>query len=345
MKTSLITCLLCCLFCFSNAQTMPETFMGMLPSPPGGICSEGENDAKSTFIEKVGEVRAKLNDEISRRTEKIENHMEANKEKMAQHAMARTGVSPELMQQMMALEKASKGATGDQAKAYKEQKKALADQMMQQSTNISMAEMENLKNMDKAGKTAWAEAYATEKKAEVMADPKAYQDKNAKMMKDYKLVEKQRLLADSLGAQMVKFGKQIQDLETSQEAIAMQTQIAEKEAKLNEEYKKDNRQNDNEIKSLSNSIRNAQISYCNMQSPKYLNILSRYKTFVQASLTPYYRLEKLTNQVNAIQTGVEINTELGMMGLQAISSYLGRLSDVYRYNHINPEYVGYIGAE
>jgi len=344
MKTTLAVILLVLSISFANSQTMPEAFISLLPNPPGGICSEGENDAKSAFIQKIGEIHDKLQEEISRRKDEIENKVDKNKGKMQENAMARTGVSPELMQQMMALEEKSKGATGDQAKAYKAQKKALADQMIQQSSNISMGEIENLKKMDKAGKTAWAEAYATEKKAEVMADPKAYQQKAAADMKDYKLAEKQRQLADSLGAQAMKYMKQIEDLDKDQAAQALLTQIDETEAKLNEEYKKENRQNDDAIKSLSNSIRNLQISYCNMQTPKYLDILSRFKSFTQASLTPYYRLEKLTNQVNATQIGVNLNTEPGMMGLQAISSYLSKLSDVYRYSHIRPKYV-YIGAE
>lgn len=344
MKTTFIAVLFLLIGCVAKSQVMPEAFIGLLPSPPGGICAEGENDAKSAFIEKIGEIQSKLDEEISRRTEKIENHMEANQEKMAQHAMARTGVSPELMQQMMALEKASKGATGDQKKAYEAQKKALASQMMEQSTNISMGEVENLKKMDKAGKTAWAEAYATEKKAEVMADPKAYQQKTAADMKNYRLVEKQKFLADSLGAQVVKFGKQIQDIENGQEAVAMQTQMAQLESKLNELYQQENRPNDNEIKSVSNSLRNLQISYCKLQTPKYLDVVAKYKVFMQTSLQPYYRLEKLTNQVNASQTGVEISSEPGLMGLQSVNAYLHLLSDVYRYNHIRPEYVN-MGAE
>lgn len=344
MKTIFTVFILILVGFVAKSQTMPEAFIGMLPNPPGDVCSEGENDAKSAFIQKIGEIDTKLGEEISRRKDEIDAKMKVNEDKMKQNAMARTGVSPELVQQMMALEKANKGATGDQVKAYKEQKKALADQMIQQSSNISMGEIENLKKMDKAGKTAWAEAYATEKKAEVMADPQAYQQKAAADMKNYKLAEKQRQLADSLGAQLMKYMKQIEDLDKDQTAQAMLTQIDEMEAKLNEEYKKEIRPNDNEIKSLMNSIRNLQISYCNLQSPKYLSILSRYKTFVQASLTPYYRLEKLTNQVTATQTGVDLSTQPGMMGLQAISSYINRLSDVYRYNHINPAYV-YIGAE
>jgi len=344
MKTTLTVFILMFSVNFLLAQTMPEAFISLLPNPPGGVCAEGENDIKSAFMQQIGEVSNKLEEEISRRHDEIENNVDKNKSKMQQNAMARTGVSPELMQQMMALEEASKGATGDQAKAYKAQKKALADQMIQQSANISMGEIENLKTMDKAGKTAWAEAYATEKKAEVMADPKAYQQKAAADMNGYKLVQKQKQLADSLGAQLMKYMKQIEDLDKDQNAQALLTQIKELEARLNEEYQKENRPNDNAIKSLSNSIRNAQISYCNMQSPKYLDILSKYKSFTQASLTPYYRLEKLTNQVTASQTGVDLNTEPGMMGLQAIRSYLSKLRDVYRYNHIRPAYQ-YIGAE
>jgi len=328
----------------TNAQTMPEAFLGLLPVPPGNVCSEGEDDAKSAFIQKIGEVRDQLQEEISRRKDDIEAKMKANEGKMMQNVMARTGVSPELMQQMMAMEKQNKGATGDQKKAYEAQKKAMADQMIQQSMNISMGEIENLKKMDKAGKTAWAEAYATEKKAEVMADPKAYQQKAAADMKDYQLVQKQKQLADSLGAQSTKYMKQFQDLDTDKNALALHAQIDELEKKLNLEYEKQNRPNDDVIKSLTNRIRDLQINYCNLQSPKYLEILSRYKTFMQASIIPYYRLEKLTYQVTASQTGVEMNAEPGLMGLQQVESFLRQLSDIYKYNHITHKYV-YIGIE
>lgn len=344
MKTLLSAFLLTFSVSFTNAQTMPEAFLGMLPSPPGDVCSEGENLGRSEFIRQVGDVHAKLEEEISSRKDEIEAKMEANKDKMQQNAMARTGVSPELMQQMLALEKQNKGATGDQKKANDAKKKAMADQMIQQSMNISMEEIEALKKMDKAGKTAWATGYATEKKAEVMADPQAYQQKAAAGMKDYQLMTKHRQLADSLGAQSTKYMKQFQDLDNDKGALDLVAQINNLEEELNEEYKKENRPNDNVIKSLTNRIRNLQISYCNLQSPKYLEILSRYKTFMQASIMPYYRLEKLTNQVTTTQTGVEIDMQPGLMGLQQVGSYINRLSDVYQYNHIRPKYV-YIGIE
>ncbi len=346
MKVNILFVLILFSFSIVKAQTMPEAFIGMLPDPPTGICStnDGENSPKSDFIGKISDVKEKLDEEISRRKHEMERKMENNEDKMMQNAMARTGVSPQLAQQMMALEKAKKGATGDQKKAIDAQIKALAGKMVEESTNISMGEIDNLKKMDKEGQKAWATAYATEKQAEVMADPKAYQDKNAAAMKDYQLLQKQKQLSDSLNAQAMKYWKQFEELEADQQAQAMLSKIDKAEARLSELYKQENRPNDNEIRSLVNQIREIETNYCNLQTPKYINILSRYISFMQASLTPYYRLEKLTNQVMASQTGVKIDAEPGLMGLESVKAYLGKLSDVYRFSHIRPEMV-YIGAE
>lgn len=345
MKSIIGVSLLMLFVTYTHAQSMPEAFIAMLPGPPGNICksTEGEDASKSAFMEKLSNIDNKLKDEISRRRDKTKDKIDNSKEKMMQNAMSRTGVSPELVQQLMALEKASKGATGDQKKAFEAQKKALADQMMQEKSNISMGEIENLKKMDKAGKTAWAEAYATEKKAEVMADPKAYQQKVAADMNDYKLMQKQKQLADSLGAQVMKYMKQFDELETTKEAQDLLTKIDQLEAELNELYKKDNVKG-KVIIEKENAIRDVQISYCSLQTPKYLDILARYKSFMQASITPYYKLEKLTNQVSAKQTGVELNMEPGQMGLESVGAYLQKLREVYKYNNIRP-FARYIGAE
>lgn len=345
MKTKLIIYLLCLQFSLAKAQVMPESFLSRLPNPPGNTCStqQGDDKAKSAFIEAVGRVDHELEEEILTRRNKIEQKFEANEDKIQQNALAKTGVSPQLAQQMMAIEKASKGATGEQKKAFDAQKKALAGQMMEQSTNISMGEIENLKKMDKEGKKAWAEAYATEKKAEVMADPKAYQDKNTALKKDVQLVQKQQQLADSLGGKLMKYMKQFEELDKDQNAIALQTNITELESELNELYKKETVK-DSEVRGKLNAIRNLEINYCNLQSPKYLSILGGYKSFLMSALKDYYRLEKLTSQVTAKQTGVESMMEPGLMGLEQVRGYLSKLSEVYKYNNIRPEAI-YMGAE
>jgi len=345
MKTIFIVLILIFFSFFTYAQTTPEAFLGMLPNPPGNVCSEGDDSGKSAFKQTINEVAGKLDPEISRRRSDSKGKMNANQGKMMQNAVAKTGISPQLTQQIMALQQKKKNAANaEERKAIDLQMKALTSQIMQESMNMSMDEVNNLKKMDKAGKTAWATAYTTEKQAEVMADPKAFKDKTAADMKDYKLMEKQKQLADSLGYQIKNFGEQFQKLENNQDAVDLQNHITELEGKLSELYKQENRPNDKEIKSLENSIRNIQISYCNLQSPKYLSILAKYKTFVQTTIRPYYRLEKLTRQVNAAQTGVDVDLEPGLMALEQVKAYMNLLSDVYRYNRINSG-VKYIGGE
>lgn len=343
MKTSVICLLLLFIQGFGYTQVMPEAFLSRLPSPPGNACSTDENNGKSEFVEAVKKVEQELTEEIQNRRNKVEQKFEANEDKIRQNAMARTGVSPQLIQQMMAIENASKGATGEQKKALNAQKKALAGQMMEQSTNISMGEIESMKSMSKEGKQAWAEAYATEKKAEVMADPKAYQDKNAALMKDVKLVQKQKQLADSLGGKQMKYFKQIEELEKDKAGIDIQTKIKILESEINELYKQES-VSDKAIRDKQNAIRDLQIQYCNLMTPRYLDIVEGYKSFMMSSLKDYYRLEKLTNQVNAAQTGVEVNMEPGLMGLEQVSAYLQLLSESYRYNQIRQLAV-YVGAE
>ena len=193
---------------YANAQVRPEAYLSKFPSVPGDICRD-ETQGKAEFLSKVNEISEQLQTELERRHENNEAKVEAGKPKMMDNVMKQTGVSPELLQQLQALEKQSKGASGDQKKAYDAQKKALANQMMQQSMNISMGEVENLKKMDKAGQKAWATAYATEKQAEVMADPKKYQDQNAKEMQKYNLVKSQKQLSDSLNAQQNRYMKKV----------------------------------------------------------------------------------------------------------------------------------------
>jgi hypothetical protein len=341
MKKILIPFLLIFSVNFTNAQTMPEAFIGLLPYPPGNICAEGENDAKSGFMQKIGEVSNKLQEEISSRKDEIENKVDRNKSKMQQNAMARTGVSPELMQQMMALEEKSKGATGDQAKAYKAQKKALADQMMQQSMNISMGEIENLKKMDKAGQKAWATAYATEKQAEVMADPKKYQDQNAKEMQKFNLVKSQKQLSDSLNAQQNRYMKKFAEIDENEDGKKLLTKIEGIRKEIadlyNETAKIGTSPDQKKLEALRGEMKKAKVSYCNLQSPKYVNALAEYKSFILSSMSAYYRLEKLSNEVTKMQTGVDISPEPGQLGLGNVSGYINRLLDAYKYNLYGPE--------
>jgi len=330
MKTIFTLFLLMFAMIYANAQVRPEAYLSKLPSVPGDICSD-ETKGKDEFFSKVNEISEQLRTEMERRHENNDAKVEAGKPKMMDNAMKQTGVSPELMQQLQALEKQSKGASGDQKKAYEAQKKALADQMMQQSMNISMGEVENLKKMDKAGQKAWATAYATEKQAEVMADPKKYQDQNAREMQKFNLVKSQKQLSDSLNAQQNRYMAKFREIDENEDGSKLLAKIEGIRNEIREEYSKTTR-TDQKLIELRSKLVAAKTSYCNLQSPKYINVLAEYKSFILSSMSAYYRLEKLSNEVTKMQTGVDISPEPGQLGLGNVSSYIYQLLDAYKYN-------------
>jgi len=240
------------------------------------------------------------------------------------------------------LDQKMKGATSQEEKdAIKKEKKALADQMMQQSMNISVGEIENLKNMDKAGQKAWATAYATEKNAEVMADPKKYQDQNAREMQKFNLVKSQKQLSDSLKAQLNRHMKKFAEIDEDEDGKKLLNKIEGIRKVIadlyNETAKIGTSPNQKKLEALRAEMKKAKVSYCNLQSPKYVNALAEYKSFVQSSMSAYYRLEKLTNEVSKMQTGVDISPEPGEIGLGNVSSYIKQLLDAYKYNLYGPE--------
>ncbi|MDO9253988.1 MAG: hypothetical protein Q7U54_00645 [Bacteroidales bacterium] len=324
-----------------DAQVRPEAFMGMLPSVPGNICSDDNKQEEDEFIAKLDEISELLQNELDRRSENNDAESDAKNQQVMFNTVKTSGISPELIQQLMALEKQSKGATGEQAKAYEAQRKAITDQMIQQKMNISVAELDNLKTADSAGQRAWATGYAVEAQAEVNADPQKYKDQNAKEMQKHNLQKKYKQLTDSLNAQQNKYMQKFAEIDEDEEGknlLAIIEGIREKIADLYNETAKAGRGPDQQILvALRSEMYLAKVNYCNVQTPKYISVLDEYKSFIQSSMPAYYRLEKLTNEVMKMQTGVNNSPEPGQMGLGNVSGFINRLRSAYKYNLYGPE--------
>jgi hypothetical protein len=324
-----------------NAQVSPEAFMGMLPPVPGNICSDENKQEKDEFIVKLGEISESLQNELDRRSENQDADSDANEQMLISNTVKKSGISPELIQQLLALEQQSEGATGEEKEAYEAKKRAITDQMIQQSKNISVAELDNLKDTDSAGQRAWATGYAVEAQAEVNADPQKYKDQNAKEMQKYKLQQQYKHLLDSLNAQQNKYIKKFAEIDEDEEGKKLLTSIEgirEKIADLYDETGKIGTTPDRQILvALRSEMYIAKVNYCNVQTPKYISVLDEYKSFIQSSMPAYYRLEKLLGEVMKMQTGVDNTPEPGQFGLGNVSSYMKRLLEAYKYNLYGPE--------
>jgi hypothetical protein len=313
----LIIILFICFRAFT--QVKPEEFLGMLPALPKEACAI-KTDARNSYLDKVNSLSELIDNEISRR-HKAEKANAATNNQQAMNNMAQQyGLSEEDMQKL----KSGKKMTD-------EEKRALADKMLQQNNNMSMDEVDNLKKMDKNGKKAWAEGYSTEMMAVQAADPQKSQEMQLKAKNTYELAALQKHILDSLLAIGSKYSQQLSELENDSLAKVMRENISRWHEELMSMTGIDYGQG-GRMTELSNKIKAEKGAYCLKYTPRYFEILKDCEAFTRSGITACYRVEIITARLTKLQTGVDLNIEPGMMGIGSIKDYVGMLREVFKYN-------------
>ena len=339
MKRLILSALGLMALCSLEAQLakLPEDFIAKLPIVPYPICDE-DSAAHATFVHQFFPLDKELKDEILRRTEEMKAKVNDNQTKMEANALQQMGASPEISQKMMALQQKKKNATSQEERAaIDKEMKALGIEMMGAGQDISMKEAKNMENLSQDGKQAWATAYATGKKAEVMAEPEKYQQETTKNKEKLDLVNKYTRLNDSLGALKTKFDIKFRELDEDKEAVEALKRIDIWEEDLRN-LLRDFPNETEKQEAKMRQIYTEQGNYCKRQTSLYVSILGDYEIFVRTTVLQYYKLEELNNQVMSMQTGVDLKPEPGLLGLQVIEDYLFRFGDVYKYHIQNPNY-------
>jgi Skp family chaperone for outer membrane proteins len=207
--------------------------------------------------------------------------------------------------------------------------KSKEDAAMQYAANqqgISQSDLEKIKS----GKMSQAEMLALAGKIAPQRMASARQPNPGKLQKDksqYELIMAQKHLNDSLNTIISEFHKVFEAIENDPERQKMLDNID----KLNTEIGQTMGLASNSGKELSDKLEKEKINYCNTFSPKYLSILRRYESFTKSSLSAYYRLEGILNQLSEIQSGIPYNTEPGGMGIGSVQGYLSELANIFRY--------------
>jgi hypothetical protein len=319
MKKLFLLIVALCFNIIAFSQVKPEEFLGMLPALPKEACAL-KTDARNSYLDKVNSLSDLIENEISRR-HKAEKAKEGTNQQQAMDNMAQQyGLSAEDMQKMK-----------DGHKMTAEEKRALADKMLQKNNNMSMDEVDNLKKMDKNGKKAWAEGYSTEMMAEQAADPQKFQDKQLEAKNAYELQTLQKHILDSLLAIGSKYSQQLAELENDSLAKVMRENISKWHEELMSMTGIDYGQG-GKMAELSKKIKAEKSAYCLKYSPRYFEILRNCEAFTRSSITACYRIEKISTRLTKLQTGVDLNIEPGMMGITNIKDYVGKLREVFKYN-------------
>ncbi|NEW81952.1 MAG: hypothetical protein GZ094_06270 [Mariniphaga sp.] len=305
-----------------NAQIRPEAFIGMLPGIPGNACVE-KLAMRQQYLQQVDSLSELIKTEISRRNKIIK----ANEKNVQQQAMGNVAQQYGLSDKDMQNAKKGNKMTADE-------KKALADKMMQNSMNMSVDELKNVKKMSKDGKEAWAQAYSSEAMAAQAADPKKTQDNQLHDMDAYNLINLQKHVLDSLLAIEDKFGKQLAELDNDTTGLKMLRNIEkwqqERSSLMGVDYGQGPK-----MEALTGKIIAEKKAYCNKYSPRYSKMLTQYFDYTKSCMSACYRLEIISAQLTKLQTGVDMNIEPGQIGIGKVGDYLYRLKSIFKYNPLD----------
>ena len=319
MKKTLSVIIILIISSVAYSQVTPEAFIGMLPGFSSNACMVKFAD-RQRLIRQVDSLSEVIKTEMSRRNKAIK----ANEKNVQKQAMGNIQQQYGLDAQDMA--NAKKGN-----KMSAEEKKALADKMLQNSMNMSVDELKNVKKMSKEGKEAWAQAYSTEAMAAQAADPKKTEEKRKHDMNTLNLMNLQKHVIDSLLAIEEKFGAQIAELDNDKAGIQMLNNIEKLQKERASLMGVDGGQ-EAKIKELSAEIKAEKQVYCSNYSPRYTAILSRYFDYTKSCLPACYRLEKISAQLTKATSGVDMKLEPGGIGISKVTDYLSLLRNVFKYN-------------
>jgi len=301
------------------SQIMPEAFVGQIPALPKNICSMNREQIDN-YLEKVDFLLQHIDDEKARRNENIEANNDANQATAMKNAAAQYGISQADMQKLQ------------NPNTSEAEKMAIVNKMSSQKNNISVGEAKSVSNMNEAGKEAWGQSVATEQMAIAQADPEAMKKDQSKTQKIYDLTMAQKHLNDSLNGIISVFSGEFAKIKDDPEGKKMLDNIDKWHSEL---MSYSGIASESELKKsdeLENKIKAEKEKYCNTFTTRYLVILSRYESFTKASLEPYYRLERIGNQLSKLQNGTEVYKEPGGMGIASVESYINALKDAFQFN-------------
>ena len=315
----------------NNAQSAYE-FLGRIPGVPSDACSM-KGEQKQQYLDQINLVLKDIEKVISSKKKSVERDVDNSKSQIEKNMAKEYGLTNADVQKLK------------QKKLSKEEKRAIADKMLQEKAGISMDEVKKLKKMSKEGKKAWAEGYSTEQMAikssnsdsskteeQIKAEKKMAKDKRM-----FDLVQEQKLILDRISASDKKYVNKLAELdkEDSTATVILDRQRKPLLKKLNDVPGP----SEEEAKSIQDEIRSYEKIYCNKLTPIYMDILGECLSSLNKFMPDYKRLEEIDDELN--KTTLETNkgfTSPGLYQLSAVKSYAGLLLNSFKYvNYTFPE--------
>lgn len=311
-----------------QAQSLTANYLKKIPALPKDSCNITREGVEN-FQQKVSIAISEIENEIENLKAAEDQQSAVNEEAAKKHAMQQMSQQYGLSQQQMAQMKAGKMSDAD--------KQALANQILQQQTNMSMGEVQNLSKMSDAGQKAYAEALGTE----MMAAQQSGQNKpatNNKAGDMYKLIQDQQMVMNRINANATKIGNAYNSIDSDPELQKMRKNISSWNSKMMAMSGIVSDKESKQMDSLAVLIKTTQIKICQNYTPKLRAAIRNHYSLMQASFPDLQKLAEITASLTLSQTGVGLPAESVEIGrLETIKGYLDRLKDAYQYKLYFPE--------
>lgn len=326
MKTLMIFVAAMLTVIFADAQPLTQQYLAKIPSLPKDTCNITKSNIEA-YVQKIKVLIDELDRQINTLNSSVDNTMENNEEIAKQNAMKQMqqqyGLSQEQMKQMQS------------GKMSAAEKQALANQVLQQQTNMSMGEVQNLSKMSEAGKKAYMEAYGTEMMATRQTAQNQQNAANAKNLNQ--LIAEQQALNAKVNETSMKISNLYSSNENDPELLKSYQNIEKWHSKLMSMSGVDAGQG-RQMDSLGVLITNEQIKICNKFTPRLRSAIQQHYPLMTASIPDAYRLAQVTAELTKSQSGVIVPPESFESGtLSLVKNYLEALSEAYKYKLYYPE--------
>ena len=298
-------------------------FLSRAPGLPNDACNMKREEI-AIYKKSVNDLLIEMESLKSERSRKIENNVNKSDAQIEKDIARDNNLSDEDVQKLK------------NDNMSEDEKKALADKVIQQKTGISMQEVEKLKKMSKEGKKKWAEGYATQQMANMQGNGdstkteeqiKAEQEqiKNKNM---FDLLQKQKLITDRIAASNNKFNNKMAELNQKDSVATIELDKYRKP--LMERLSKG--PSDEEAHSIRVKITGYEKTYCNKLTPIYFGILSDNLADLNKLMPEYDSLEVVTGEIYKSQLKID-NSFLspGLFQLEAVMEYLSKLLSTFTY--------------
>ncbi len=326
MKTLMIFIAAMLTVIFADAQPLTQQYLAKIPSLPKDTCNITKSNMEA-YVQKIKVLIDEIDGQINTLNSNLDKSMENSEETAQQNAMKQMqqqyGLSQEQMKQMQS------------GKMSAAEKQALANQVLQQQTNMSMGEVQNLSKMSEAGKKAYMEAYGTEMMATGQTAQNQQNAANAKNLNQ--LIAEQQALNAKINETSMKISNLYSSIENDPELLKSYQNIEKWHNKLMSMSGVDAGQG-RQMDSLGILITNEQIKICNKFTPRLRSAIQQHFPLMTASIPDAYRLAQITAELTKSQTGVTLPNESFESGtLSLVINYLEALSEAYKYKLYYPE--------